>query len=72
MQITSANPRKANKQKGNHYELMKKRLKTKETNKGDVSFKDYLSDWEESDTDGEKLTTPISVPSHYKKYTVEE
>ena len=71
LEISASKP-KRHKQNGNHYELMKKRLKTVEIRKGKEEFKDCLSEWEDLDTDEDKLTTPISVPSHYKKYTVEE
>ena len=71
LEISASKP-KRHKQNGNHYELMKKRLKTVEIRKGKEEFKDCLLEWEDLDTDEDKLTTPISVPSHYKKYTVEE
>ena len=71
LEIYAGKP-KRQKQNGNHYELMKKRLKTVATSKGKEDFKDCLSEWEALDTDEEKLTSPISVPSHYKKYIVEE
>ena len=51
---------------------MKKRLKTVEIRKGKEEFKDCLSNWEDVDTDKNKLTTPINVPSHYKTYTMAE
>ena len=36
-------------------------------------FKIVLANWDkEEDTNKEKLTTPISVLEHYKKYTIEE
>ena len=71
LEIYASKP-KRQKQNGNHYELMKKRLKTIAASEGKEDFKDCLSEWEALDTDEDKLTTPISVPSHYKKYTVEE
>ena len=34
-------------------------------------FEDCQEEWD-IDKEEDKLTTPISVPSHYKKYTIEE
>ena len=30
------------------------------------------AEWDEEEDTEEKLTTPLSVPEHYKKYTIEE
>lgn len=71
LQIYATKPKRP-KGNGNHYELMKKRLKTVAASKGKEDFKDCLFEWGEMETEEDKLTTPSSVPSHYKKYTVED
>ena len=53
-----------------HHHLNKKRECTK-TLKLPEKFEDCQEEWG-TDDEEEKLTTPISVPSHYKKYNVEE
>ena len=35
-------------------------------------FEDCQEEWGSDEEEEDKLTTPISVPSHYKKYEVEE
>ena len=56
----------------NHYKYMKQKVKANETDNGLDIFKDFQAEWDEEEDTKEKLTTPISVPEHYKKYTVEE
>ena len=35
-------------------------------------FEDCQEEWGSDEKDKDKLTTPISVPSHYKKYNVDK
>ncbi|MCO5560570.1 hypothetical protein L7F22_014185 [Adiantum nelumboides] len=74
LQTTEIDPKPCkNTPKANHYALMKKKLKSKQGDVENETFKDCLAEWDESgDQEEDKLTTPISVPAHYKKYTVEE
>ncbi|MCO5578895.1 hypothetical protein L7F22_032744 [Adiantum nelumboides] len=74
MQIMEIDPKPCkNTTKANHYELMRKKLNLKQGEAKNETFKDCLAEWDESgDLEEEKLTTPTSVPTHYKKYTVEE
>ena len=53
-----------------HYHLKMKSKQTKAL-KLPEKFEDCQEEWG-SDEEEDKLTTPISVPSHYKKYEVEE
>ena len=51
---------------------MKQKVKsTKAKDKNEI-FQDCQAKWEEEEDIKEKLMTLISVPKHYKKYTVEE
>ena len=36
------------------------------------NFEGYLSEWEVEEEESNQLTHPQNVPSHYKKYTMEE
>ena len=54
-----------------HYHLNMKSKHTKAL-KLPKKFEDCQEEWGSNEEDEDKLTTPISVPSHYKKYEVEE
>ena len=56
----------------NHYAYMKQKVKSKNDKTKNKTFKDCQTKWDEEEDTEEKLTTPLSVPEHYKKYTVEE
>ena len=51
---------------------MKQKVKSDDANNKNDIFKDCRAEWDKEEDTEEKLTTPISVPEHYKKYTVEE
>ena len=62
----------SNKSGKSHYHLNKKSSHAKAL-KSLEKFKDFQEEWGTyEDKDEEKLTTPISVSSHYKKYNVKE
>ena len=54
-----------------HYHL-KKKIKRIKALKLPENFEDCQEEWELDEEDKDKLTTPISVPSHFKKYNMEE
>ena len=56
----------------NHYKYMKQKVKTNDTNDRLDIFKDCQEKWDKGEDTEEKLTTPLSVLEHYKKYTIEE
>ena len=63
---------KTNQPKINHYKYMKQKVKSKKILNKNKRFQDCLAEWDEEEDTKEKLTTPISVWEHYKKYIVEE
>ena len=56
----------------NHYKYMKQKVKSDDTNNGNDIFQDCQAEWDKEEDTKEKLTTPLSVPEPYKKYTIEE
>ena len=58
--------------KVNHYKFMKQKVKSTDAKDGKEIFKDCQKKWDKEEDTKEKLTTPLSVPKHYKKYTIEE
>ena len=58
--------------KVNHYKYMIQKVKSPKAKVEKGNFQDCLPKWDEFEDKEEKLTTPISVLAHYKKYTVEE
>ena len=56
----------------NHYAYMKQKVKSKIDKTKNKTFKDCQAEWDEEEDTEEKLTMPISVPKHYKKYTIDE
>ena len=56
----------------NHYKYMKQKVKSDDTNNKNDIFKDCQAEWDKEEDTEEKLTTPLSVPEHYKKYMIEE
>ena len=56
----------------NHYKYIKQKVKSTKAKNKNETFQNCQSNWEEEEDTEEKLTTPISVPKHYKKYTIEE
>ena len=56
----------------NHYKFKKKEVKSIDVKDKNKMLKDCQAKWDKEEDTEEKLTTPISVPQHYKKYTVEE
>ena len=53
-----------------HYHLKMKSKQTKVL-KLSKKFEDCQEEWGSDEKEEDKLTTPISVPSHYKKYDME-
>ena len=51
---------------------MKQKGKSIDAKNKNETFQDCLPKWNKEQNTEEKLTTPISVLEHYKKYTVEE
>ena len=51
---------------------MKQKVKSNDTNNKNDIFKDCQAKWDKEEDTKEKLTTSLSVPEHYKKYTIEE
>ena len=56
----------------NHYQYMKQKVKSGKDKTKNKTFKDCQAEWDEEEDTKEKQTTPLSVPEHYEKYTVEE
>ena len=65
-----AKKRKPTQPKLNHY--MKQKVKLDDTNKKNDIFKDCQGEWDKQEDTEEKLTTPLGILEHYKKYTIEE
>ena len=63
---------KPNQPKMNHYKFMKQKVKSTNAKDKNETFQDCLAKWDKGEDAEEKSTTPISVPKHYKKYTIEE
>ena len=51
---------------------MKQKVKPGKDKTKNKTFKDCQAEQDEEEDTEEKRTTPLSVPEHYKKYTVEE
>ena len=47
-------------------------MKSLETKDEKEKFQDCLAEWNKQEDTEEKLITPVSVPKHYKKYTIKE
>ena len=47
-------------------------MKSIEVKDKNEKFHNCIAEWDEEENIEEKLTTPISVLEHYKKYTIEE
>ena len=67
-----AKEKKPTQPKINHYAYMKQKVKSKTDETKNKTFKDCQAKWDEEEDTVEKLTTPLSVPDHYKRYTIEE
>ena len=63
---------KPNQPKIKHYKYMKQKVKSTEVQNKNKRFQDCLVNQVKEEDTKEKLTRPISVPEHYKKYTVED
>ena len=51
---------------------MKQKVKSGKDKTKNKTFKDCQAEWDEEEDTEEKLTIPLSVLEHYKKYTIEE
>ena len=51
---------------------MKQKVKSADVKDKNKVFKDFQAKWDKEEDTKEKLTTPLSVLEHYKKYTIEE
>ena len=58
--------------KVNHYKFKKQKVKSTDVKEENEMFKDCQAKWDKEEDTEEKLTTPLSVQEHYKKYTIEE
>ena len=72
MMTIDAMETKSSQPKINHYKFMKQKVKSTDIKNKNNTFQDYLAKWDKEEDTEEKLTMPISVSEHYKKYTVEE
>ena len=71
IQDVQVRSKRSNNNGKSHYHLKMKSKQAKEL-KLLEKLKDCQREWGLDEEDEDKLTTPISVPSHYKKYEVEE
>ena len=60
---------KPNQPKINHYKYMKQKVKSTKVKDKNEKFHNCIAEWDEEEEIEEKMTTPISVLEHYKKYT---
>ena len=67
--VTKTKPRQP---KVNHYKFMKQKVKSTYAKNGNETFQYCLAKWDEEEDMEEKITTPLSVLEHYKKYMIEE
>ena len=56
----------------NHYKYMKQKVKSDDAKEKKDIFKDCQANWYKEDDTKDKLTIPLSVLEHYKKYTIVE
>ena len=56
--------------KMNHYKYMKQKVKSTDIKNGNDTFQDCLAKCGKEEDTKEKLTMPISVSEHCKKYTI--
>ena len=71
IQDVQVRSKRSNASGNSHYHLKMKSKQTKAL-KLPKKFEDCQEEWGSNQEEEDKLTTPISVPSHYKKYEVEE
>ena len=71
IQDVQVRSKQSNASGNSHYHLKMKSKQTKAL-KLLEKFEDCQEEWGSNEKEEDKLTTPISVPSHYKKHDVEE
>ena len=72
MMRVDAMEKKPTQAKINHYIYMIQKVKSDDVKDKNDIFKDCQAKWNKEEETEDKLTTPLSVPEHYKKHTIEE